>query len=779
MAESIRWYLALVVIGGGGLLPAALLCGRLRSAGVLYARPLALMLVAYAAWMLSHFAIVPYGAALVLALVAALWVWSAVLAWRRPALLIAVRAAWRVLAVGEVVFVLLLVLIAVARTQAPTAIHTEKPMDLMLLTAVHRAEQLPPPDPWLAGERVAYYHLGHVAVDVVGQLSANGPGIAFNLGLAMTGALAGAAALALAGDVVALTPGRRACVPWVAGGVAVCTLLWLSTGAGAIEIAAANGLGGSGWWGRLGVPGLPGPEGASAGVPTDFWWWWRATRILPNGVATEFPAFSLLLGDLHAHLLALPVGIVAVALAVATLVGPAPAGWRSWRAAPVTLLLSAVLFAALLMVNSWDVLTFGALWLAAALLAARAAGRSLPVALRDAAGYLAPPTALAVLLVMPFLAGFDGLPFGLTLVTGEHSDPGRFLLVWLTPLLPVAVGAGRLAADGRLSIDRTIALALAGALLALLVLWCALLIAGGEGAELTARGAGWITLGALAAALALLGGGIARAGRAGDGALAAGLGLVALALALVLLTELVRTVDALPSRFNTVFKFWFHAWLLLATGGAVLLALALDRVPVAVLRVPRARHARVAGCALTTVAALGYASGLLYAPAMAISRGDEGQTRGLDALAGLRTLDPGLAAAAAWARRELDPAADVLLQAAPGPGDEYSTYALLAAASGVPTLLGPVGNHERQWRGPLPTFAERARDADAIYGGGANAESAALARRWGIDYVYLGREERVRYGAGVADAFSGWPTAFAAAGALIVAVPAADAAAQP
>ena len=68
-------------------------------------------------------------------------------------------------------------------------------------------------------------------------------------------------------------------------------------------------------WARLGVVGFPSDAGASGGIPTGFWWWWRATRVVPDAIS-EFPAFSLVLGDLHAHVLALPLAILAVAIAL-------------------------------------------------------------------------------------------------------------------------------------------------------------------------------------------------------------------------------------------------------------------------------------------------------------------------------------------------------------------------------------------------------------------------------------------------------------------------------
>ena len=72
MLEVLRWYLALLAIGAVGLLPATLLFERLRSRGVLYARPLALLLLAQIAWLTAALTPVPYGTGLVVAALLAL-----------------------------------------------------------------------------------------------------------------------------------------------------------------------------------------------------------------------------------------------------------------------------------------------------------------------------------------------------------------------------------------------------------------------------------------------------------------------------------------------------------------------------------------------------------------------------------------------------------------------------------------------------------------------------------------------------------------------------------
>jgi len=53
-----------------------------------------------------------------------------------------------------------------------------------------------------------------------------------------------------------------------------------------------------------------------------------------------------------------------------------------------------------------------------------------------------------------------------------------------------------------------------------------------------------------------------------DRSLATALALLGAVLLVLLATELFRVADAFPGRFNTVFKFWFNAWALVALAAA-------------------------------------------------------------------------------------------------------------------------------------------------------------------------------------------------------------------
>ena len=483
------------------------------------------------------------------------------------------------------------------------------------------------------------------------------------------GAVAGIAVAGLAYDLLASRAGSTTdaaarsarLAPAAGAAVSVVALLWLAPLTGALELAGANG------WGRglisaLGVEGLPGPEGAGGLVPERYWWWWDATRLLP-GVIAEFPAFSLLLGDLHAHLLALPLGVLALALAASDLPGREPLSPRRWLQAPLRLGLASALYAALAMTNSWDAVTWGAVWLLAAAAALARAGWPWPLALLLGVRYLALPALGAVVLALPFAVPLERPALGLALVSGAGSEPLRFALFWLAPALPVALATLWLRPRARRgALARGVLLAAAP-----VAAWAGATLATAGPEALSGRGSGWLTLAALALCAGGAGALALASDRAGRRAEAASLGLACSAASLLLATELLFVTDAFGTRMNTVFKLWFHAWLLLALAGGAGVGAALGRRgedgSAEAGAAARRRAPARAPAALSAVGLAVLLASLAYAPAAAVSRGREGQVPSLDALSFLDRAAPGEAAAVRWARSELAPRGALMLEA--------------------------------------------------------------------------------------------------------------------
>ena len=149
--------------------------------------------------------------------------------------------------------------------------------------------------------------------------------------------------------------------------------------------------------------------------------WFAASRIDPDTI-TEFPWFSFLLGDLHAHVLALPFTLLALAFALqVVLTGP-----------QVTVPLRVALEACgaalatgfLYTVNSWSYPVMAGV-LVLAVVAWLRDPRSAP-ARPAAVRWLLAVLALSVLLVLPFHLSFDPAARGIGVV-----DEGRGFAGWL------------------------------------------------------------------------------------------------------------------------------------------------------------------------------------------------------------------------------------------------------------------------------------------------------------------------------------------------------------
>jgi uncharacterized membrane protein len=198
---------------------------------------------------------------------------------------------------------------------------------------------------------------------------------------------------------------------------------------------------------------------------------------------------------------------------------------------------------------------------------------------------------------------------------------------------------------------------------------------------------------------------------------------------LSLVVEFVFIRDLFGNRMNTLFKFYYQAWTLMALGaavGLVVLAMAYRR------SVPATWALRAATAALLVL-------GLAY-PVVASRQWADGfgAWQGLD---GVAYGDPDEVAAIRFLASHARPG-DVVLEAA---GCSYYPlsqfpFSRVAAFSGVPTVIG-WDNHERQWRSGQPDLTAqipvRAADVRTMY-----ADPASLLyARYGVDWVFIGQYE--------------------------------------
>lgn len=255
----------------------------------------------------------------------------------------------------------------VVRACNPEMYWGEKPMDSAIFTLLLRSPALPPQDPWFAGYPINYYFFGFLPYVFLTEVSGAAPGVAFNLATATVPALAFVAA----GACGWLISQRRAGA-WLSG-----TLTQLA-GTAYLLIRPAH-----------------------LAAPT-FDRFWASSRVIAEGI-NEYPVWTALFADLHAHFLSIPGFLAALALFLLLL---QRTQWRFLLTLPLALAL-----ASQYMSNTWEVPALSLLF--AASVALSFGGRSHGLA-----------RGLAFVAATGFAAAFLAWPF----VVNQHLPRGS--LFW-------------------------------------------------------------------------------------------------------------------------------------------------------------------------------------------------------------------------------------------------------------------------------------------------------------------------------------------------------------
>ncbi|HNO65384.1 MAG TPA: DUF2298 domain-containing protein [Tepidiformaceae bacterium] len=766
MVDVLAFWAAAMVIAACGFPIAAVVMRRLPDAGAALSFPLGLLLSGYLYFILRVLHLLGPGrrdyfvAVIVVALISAAVVgrdrWFKV-TWRR---------AWPGVVIAGAVFTFAFFSYTAFRSYNSEIGGTEQPMDLMYLNATLNSQDYPPQDPWLSGERASYYYFGYLQAGVLTAVSGVPASTGYNLALAYTFAAAASGIASLAYALARWVLGSRARkAAMAAGALAVALLLFAGSISAVFEWSAAHGHENEGLYKAFGVEWmLPCAPGQAADCytgqvnprttewyPTEFWFWWRGSRIIPNTI-TEFPFFSFLLGDLHPHVMSLPLVLLALGVSAALWRGRPVLDWKRHRAAPAESLLFAVLLGGLAFQNAWDVITFSAIF-AVAVLARNL--RQLPFvpALYGAVTYMVPLAVAAVVLYLPWFLTFSSQAQGIEPYIGAGTRPAHLVLQF------GAIGLAGLAAAAwsyrglRGSVAQNVALGTAWAPLVPFLGWIGLTMAKGDlSTAVDARGAGgWVTLviyGLSAWALCFSAVALSLRRRA----LAFPAACAAFGVMLLYGSELFLIKDVFfgsVPRLNTVFKLSYQAWVLLSLAGAVGVVQALRnlrRQPLGIIAVP----------------ALGLTGLALCYPLLAAFNRTNGfsGTTSVDGLAAVAASDPGEYDLVQWIAANV-PRDAVILEAtgrrwqpstgAPAmvdAGVDYTDAGRISARTGRATPIGWYF-HEIQWRGDTPAnraeFLHRQDEVDAAYYSGDPVRVKAVMREFGAEYLVVGRIELARY----------------------------------
>ncbi len=450
MTDLVPWLLSAQVVGLAAFPLVFRAFPRLADRGFGLAIPAGMLIVSTLMWLLSYVNALPnstWAWWLVIALVAA----GGVFAIRNhvPALRDLLKKRWPALVAAQAVFLVFFALFALLRANDPNITNTEKPMEILMLNAAVGSDAAPPADPWLAGETVAYYYGGYWNLGGITTLSSVPTASGFNLSLALIAAMSASALFSLVYSMVSRDGGSILSASASGVGASVLMLMVASL-AGWWELGAHLGVGTAGFYEWLSIDGLQRNPDAGNWRPDQFWWWFRASRVIntfsESGIGVdftiqEFPAFSFILGDLHPHVISIPFVIVGLAAAYSLFISTDRWGWEWVRRNPFLAVAIGLIVGTSGFINQADVLLMAALFSGTvALKAYGESGKNLFVSTIQAAPTLALIAGIGVVLFAPFYFGTLGgqLQSPPIAPVAFGTRPVHFLTVWGVFLLLAA-----------------------------------------------------------------------------------------------------------------------------------------------------------------------------------------------------------------------------------------------------------------------------------------------------------------------------------------------------
>ena len=720
-------------------------------------KPLGILVVGYAAWILSVLRVVPSVRLTLLAIVIILAAASAALFYaRREEIVAFVKREWRLLVAAELVFLIFFALWTLFRAYDPAINHTEQPMDFAFLNASIRSTFGQPEDPWMRGESISYYYFGYWMMGAISEISGVASNVSYNLSLALIPALSAMGIFSIVSSLVKSEGAglRLSVVCGVAGGLILGVLSNLE---GALEFMRANAIGSQGLYDWVGVDKVDGPAETPSGnwYPDEFWWWFRATRVINTFVGgqgidytiQEFPFFSFILGDLHPHVSVIPFAILFTGLALNFFRADLPNILKPNYLAYAGLGVMALSLGGLAFANMWDLPTYAALLVVLAGLKAyyefsrrseaERESETLGARLIDGVSISLLVVALAILLYLPYYLGFSASVSGI----GAVVTPTRYahmFIVWGAPLILVAPFVVASFWKSVVGSDwRGMTLVSLFVALAPFVVWMILRLQSDDPVGSPER-----RLVHILPLVILIGmstwSALYEVKSRGPSGKAFALILATLGLLLIMGPELMFVDDSFdnPSqRMNTVFKLYYQAWILLASAGGFALYFWVSSRPTL-------DGWNKTLSTLWAIAAVALVSCSLYYTAAAfVSKSkDSTQAVTLNGLAFVEESDPAEYAAIRYIKNNL-PEDTAIVE---GVG-EWFNAGLISRSTGIPTIYNWPG-HELQWRGPSPEFARRERDVATIYQTTNFEEARELLAKYDVEYVYIGPRERNKYG---------------------------------
>lgn len=744
MFDTIIWIITIEIIGFASFPFCYYLFPFLKDRGYCVSKSIGILTIGYFTWILSVSKLLPSIQSTIVCLAILLICLSGFYSYKkRRQLSLFLKTNLKTLLISEAVFILVFLFWIIYKSYDPAINHTEQPMDFGFFNSAIRSVYGHPQDPWLAGNSIDYYYFGYWLLGSVTELTGIIPSIAYNLSIALVAALSASCIFGLGVNLSSLTP-NKVINPYIAGLSGILLLMMIGNLEVVLEFLRFNLIGTNEFWKWISIQGLTTlPETAgNLWRPTEHWWWWHATRVInavQDGVTVdyvihEFPFFSFMLGDLHPHMVSIPFLLTFIVFT-----------WNYFRTPFTSLksfnfiinvLLGALLLGTVSFINMWDLPVMLLIFLMIIIMKFYIGINhdSKNTSLREIV-ILPAIVVLSLLMFLPHFTNFSSQVNGIGILGPNITRPFHFIIVWGVHLPIIVSMVLYLFWKTNLNLNwkRTSLFALVIAFTPYFV-W----MVSSFWLDISARD----VIGQLfhlSFIIAVVGFSVyalvwfSETNQVPYSKLFV-LILTIVSLMLLMGSELFYVDDSFTGateRMNTVFKFYFQAWILLSVVGGF--AINYGRSVISGFLGAR----RLFGELWKFVCVILICSAFYYVPATLDSRTNSFQSRqtlnGLEFIA-LTNMDE----YEAIKFLNADKNENVVLVEAPGGG--YNDYGRISSSTGIPTVLGWVG-HETQWRGSNDGLTSRLIDVTNLYTSEDIEQTKNIMSKYNVKYVYIGHRE--------------------------------------
>ncbi len=373
------WYLLIGFLGLTMVPVLFVLMPGLRDRGWGSARTLGLIVLAWLAWTAGNLGIPVTRLSLLIFLVF-MAVPSLILMMRSKEMRDYLRNNRKQILIMEAVALLSFLVFLAVRYGNPDLWHPakggEKPMNFAYLNAVIKSTFFPPYNPWFSGGTINYYYFGYVIVGMPLKLLGILPSVGYNLILPTLFSLCALSAFSIAYNLIGME--KSSSRSRIMAGLAAVTLFVFLGNLGnarlfyrGLQDMGSEGESTSGFAGTAAaVRGVARYAFSSESMPVamDRWYWDASRAVAPGdgeaGPITEFPLFTFLYGDLHAHMINLPLTALTLSFSFSWLSIRKRFSLKDWKKIIPLVALWGLSLGALRPTNTWDYPLF---WLLSAI----------------------------------------------------------------------------------------------------------------------------------------------------------------------------------------------------------------------------------------------------------------------------------------------------------------------------------------------------------------------------------------------------------------------------